>query len=107
MACVIDYFATRGHNPPFVTFSGYTKDMDSVYNKIMERLNKKYPEKAYYPYSKGIYVSSDTIYKIEDQGIKMGILNKINKQTGLNKDEIEYFRTLKRSKDQEYQDNYF
>jgi len=107
MACVIDFFATRDNNPPFVTFSGYTKDMDSVYEKIMERLNKKYPSKAYFPYSGGVYVSSDTVYNIEDQGVKMGILNKISKQSGLNKAEIERIKAVKRSRDQDFQGNYF
>jgi hypothetical protein len=107
MACVIDYFATRGNNPPFVTFSGYTRDMDSVYEKIMERLNKKYPGKAYFPYSTGVYVSSDTVYQIEDQSVKMGILNKISKQSGLNKAEIERIKAVKRSRDQDFQGHYF
>jgi hypothetical protein len=107
MACVIDYFDAEENNPPFVTFSGYTKDMDSVYEKIMERLNKKYPSKAYFPYSSGVYVSSDAVYKIEDQSVKMGILNKISKQSGLNKAEIERIKAVKRSRDQDFQGHYF
>lgn len=96
MTCVVDYFHTRGNDQEFVHFSGYSTDMDSVYNKIIDRLAKKYPDRVYYPYRDGMYISKSTIENIEDDDAKMQILQSIDNQTKMLKSKIASYKSAKR-----------
>jgi hypothetical protein len=96
MTCVVDYFHTRGNDQELVQFSGYSTDMDSVYNKIIDRLAKKYPDRVYYPYRKSMYISKSTIDNIEDDDAKMQILQAIDNQTKMLKSEISSYKSAKR-----------
>ena len=96
MTCVVDYFHTRGNDQELVQFSGYSTDMDSVYNKIIDRLAKKYPDRVYYPYRKSMYISKSTIDNIEDDDAKMRILQAIDNQTKMLKSEISSYKNAKR-----------
>lgn len=96
MTCVVDYFHTRGNDQEFVHFSGYSTDMDSVYNKIIDRLAKKYPDRVYYPYRDGMYISKSTIDNIDDDDAKMQILQSIDNQTKMLKSKIASYKSAKR-----------
>lgn len=78
MTCVIDFLITRDVEAPFIVFSGFSKDMELIYKRLMDRLNNEYPDYTYYPYSDGLYISSRAIEKIEDEDIKDEIFEAIS-----------------------------
>lgn len=81
MTCVVDYFHNKGNDPMFVQFKGHSKDMDSVYLKIMDRLSKKYPDRGYYPFKYGAFISKSAVSNIEDDTVKMRVLDAIEDQS--------------------------
>ena len=96
--CLIDYLKNKRNNPEFIAFSGYTTDMDSVYNKILNRLAKKYPNIAYHPYAPSLYISQTAINDIKDDQTKMEVLTAIQNQTkGLNNDITAYKDTKRKA----------
>jgi hypothetical protein len=96
MTCVVDYFHNKGNDPMFVQFKGYSKDMDSVYLKIMDRLSKKYPDRGYYPFKYGAFISKSAVSNIEDDTVKMRLLDAIENQSKLLKSGIADYKSEKR-----------
>ena len=101
MTCVVDYFHNKGNDPMFVQFKGYSKDMDSVYLKIMDRLSKKYPDRGYYPFKYGAYISKSAVSNIEDDTVKMRVLDAIEDQSKKLKSGIDDYKSLKRECERE------
>ena len=96
MTCVVDYFHNKGNDPMFVHFKGYSKDMDSVYLKIMDRLSKKYPDRGYYPFKYGAFISKSAVSNIEDDTVKMRVLDAIEDQSKKLKSGIADYKSEKR-----------
>ena len=96
MTCVVDYFHNKGNDPMFVQFKGYSKDMDSVYLKIMDRLSKKYPDRGYYPFKYGAFISKSAVSNIEDDTVKMRVLDAIEDQSKKLKSGIADYKSEKR-----------
>jgi hypothetical protein len=80
----------------FVQFKGYSKDMDSVYLKIMDRLAKKYPDRGYYPFKYGAFILKSAVSNIEDDTVKMRLLDAIENQSKLLKSGIADYKSEKR-----------
>lgn len=53
IACIHDFMAKS--KPVCLIFSGYTSDMDRVYDRLMKVNNKMWPEYAYIPISPSMY----------------------------------------------------
>ena len=98
MACVIDFFLTKNIEAPFVMFSGYTKDMERIYKRIMNRLNDEYPAFAYYPYNDDLYISAQAIEKLEDENVKNEIFDMIKSNSKQKDAKLELYRKMKREK---------
>ena len=94
--CIIDYFITKNNNPEILTFTGHTTDMDSVYNKILDRLSKTHPKLTYHPYAPGIYISQTAINDIEDDQTKKEVQTAIQNQTQGLKNDITAYKNTKR-----------
>jgi len=104
MACAIDFFVTRGIKVLFMQFSGYTDDMELVYNRILRRLNSEYPESALRPYEDdrlpshfNLYVSVSAIDRIKDEDFRQ---QAFDKTSGVKLDDsLKKIRAAKRVKD--------
>ena len=112
MACVIDFFVTRKTKVLLLQFSGYTKDMELVYKRIMDRLNAEYPSMAMHPYEPdsvpGLvdqYISIDAINNIEDENLKQQALNSI--QGKKHSDRLKKIRERKKARDPKDQGNIY
>ena len=104
MACAVDFFVTRGTKVLFMQFSGYTKDMELVYKRIMDRLNAEYPSMAMRPYEpeqlpdhlNHIYVSLSAIENIRDVAYRKMALD--NTQGLRQAAKLKKIKELKRAK---------
>ena len=96
MACVVDYFHNKGNDPMFVQFKGLSRDMDSVYLKLMDRLSKKYPDRRYYPFRDATFISKSAVNNIEDDTVKMQLLGAIDNQSNILKSGIADYKKEKR-----------
>jgi hypothetical protein len=107
MSCVIDFFLTRGTEAPFVMFSGYTKDMELVYKRIMDRLNSEYPEFSFYPYTDDLYISAKVIDKIDDEKVKAEIFHIIKNGTSDREEKLKMYKKMKRERSEFNRGNIF
>jgi hypothetical protein len=107
MACVIDFFLTRGVEAPFVMFSGYTKDMELVYKRIMDRLNSEHPEYSFYPYTDDLFVSAKVINKIDDEKTKAEVYNIIKTGTTERDDQLKMYKKMKRERSENNRGYFF
>lgn len=104
MACAVDFFVTRGTKVLFMQFSGYTKDMELVYKRIMDRLNAEYPSMAMRPYEpeqlpdhlNHIYVSLSAIDNIRDVAYRKMALDNTQGLRQANK--LKKIKELKRAR---------
>jgi hypothetical protein len=88
-------------------FSGYTKDMELVYKRIMDRLNSEYPEFSFYPYTDDLYISAKVINKIDDEKVKAEIFHIIKNGTTDREEKLKMYKKMKRERSEFNRGNIF
>ncbi len=67
LACILDFLtreAKSSRSLPILRFSGLEGDMDVIYDRLLQRMNRQYPKFSYSPYVDEVYIPNTTLLAI-------------------------------------------